>query len=115
MSDALSATMFALSDPTRRKILGMIAERESTVQQLADRLPISQPAVSKHLKILEEAGLIDRRKDATKRWCKLKAGPLREVMLFAGGYEAFWRESHDRLDELLRSEQRASKRRARKP
>jgi DNA-binding transcriptional ArsR family regulator len=109
-SDPLSPVFRALGDPTRRKILGWLAQREATVQQITDRLPMSQPAVSKHLKILEEAGLIERRKDAQKRWCRLRAGPLREVMLFAGGYETFWRESHDRLDELLRSEQRRARR-----
>ena len=107
--DGLTLTMQALADPTRRKILSWLAEREATVQQITDRLPMSQPAVSKHLKILETAGLIERRKDATKRWCRLRAMPLRDVMAFAGGFENYWRESYDRLDELLESEKRKAK------
>jgi DNA-binding transcriptional ArsR family regulator len=117
--DTLTPTMFALADPTRRKILGWLAEREATVQQLTDRLPMSQPAVSKHLKILEikileTAGLIERRKEAQRRWCRLRAAPLRDVMAFAGGFESYWKESYDRLDELLRDEQRRA-RRAKQP
>ncbi len=110
MSDALTLTFHALADPTRRRILARLAQGEATVQELTDPLPISQPAVSKHLKILEQAGLVERRKDATKRWCRLRALPLRDVMAFAGGFESYWRESYDRLDELLAAEKRRARR-----
>jgi len=78
--DTLSATFQAVADPTRRTILARLAEGEATVQELAEPLPISQPAVSKHLKVLERAGLIERRREAQRRWCRLQAKPLRKLL-----------------------------------
>ncbi|HWG90530.1 MAG TPA: metalloregulator ArsR/SmtB family transcription factor [Candidatus Thermoplasmatota archaeon] len=103
-ADALSITFQALADPTRRAILSRLAQGEATVQELADPLPISQPAVSKHLKVLEEAGLVERRKDAQRRWCRLRAKPLKEVAAFAYTFQEYWDESFARLDALLEEE-----------
>ncbi|TMH96032.1 winged helix-turn-helix transcriptional regulator [Candidatus Bathyarchaeota archaeon] len=102
--DRLSATFQAVADPTRRNILARLAQGEATVQELADPLPISQPAVSKHLKVLEKAGLIERRSEAQRRWCRLQARPLREVALWATTFQQYWDESFERLDALLEEE-----------
>ena len=102
--DALSATFQALADPTRRTILARLAKGEATVQELAEPLPISQPAVSKHLKVLEKAGLMERRREAQRRWCRLQAKPLREVAVWATEFQQYWDESFDRLDQLLKKE-----------
>lgn len=104
MSDALSAIFQALADPTRRTILRRLREGEATVHDLADPLPISQPAVSKHLKVLEQAGLIERRREAQRRWCRLRAQPLWDVVVWAGGFQDFWDQSFARLDALLAEE-----------
>jgi DNA-binding transcriptional ArsR family regulator len=106
-SDALSATFQALSDPTRRTILARLAHGEATVQELSKPLPISQPAVSKHLKVLERAGLIERRREAQRRWCRLQARPLRDVAVWASEFQQYWDESFERLDELLKKEKGA--------
>jgi len=103
-SDTLSATFQAVSDPTRRTILARLARGEATVQELSKPLPISQPAVSKHLKVLERAGLIERRREAQRRWCRLQAKPLRDVALWASEFQQYWDESFERLDELLKKE-----------
>ncbi|TMI33776.1 winged helix-turn-helix transcriptional regulator [Candidatus Bathyarchaeota archaeon] len=105
--DTLSATFQAIADPTRRTILARLAQGEATVQELAEPLPISQPAVSKHLKVLERAGLIERRREAQRRWCRLQARPLREVAAWATEYQRYWNESFERLDELLNKEKEA--------
>ncbi|TMI32900.1 winged helix-turn-helix transcriptional regulator [Candidatus Bathyarchaeota archaeon] len=102
--DTLSATFLAIADPTRRTILARLAQGEATVQELAEPLPISQPAVSKHLKVLEKAGLVERRRDAQRRWCRLQARPLREVAVWATEFQQYWDESFDRLDQLLNKE-----------
>lgn len=102
--DKLSATFQAVADPTRRTILARLAQGEATVQELARPLPISQPAVSKHLKVLERAGLIERRHEAQRRWCRLQAKPLREVAIWATKFQQYWDESFERLDELLKKE-----------
>jgi len=106
--DKLSATFQAVADPTRRTILVRLAQGEATVQELAGPLPISQPAVSKHLKVLEKAGLIERRRDAQRRWCRLQAKPLREVAVWAIEFQRYWDESFERLDELLAKEKTRS-------
>ena len=103
-SDTLSATFQAVSDPTRRTILARLAQGEATVQELAEPLPISQPAVSKHLKVLEKAGLIERRREAQRRWCRLQAKPLRDVAVWASEFQQYWDESFERLDSLLEAE-----------
>ena len=103
-SDTLSATFQAVSDPTRRTILARLAQGEATVQELAEPLPMSQPAVSKHLKVLEKAGLIERRREAQRRWCRLQAKPLRDVAVWASEFQQYWDESFERLDSLLEAE-----------
>jgi DNA-binding transcriptional ArsR family regulator len=103
-NDTLSATFQAVSDPTRRIILARLAQGEATVQDLAEPLPMSQPAVSKHLKVLEKAGLIERRREAQRRWCRLQAKPLRDVALWASEFQQYWDESFERLDALLEKE-----------
>ena len=108
-SDTLSATFQAVSDPTRRTILARLARGEATVQELAEPLPISQPAVSKHLKVLERAGLIERRHEAQRRWCRLQAKPLREVAIWATEFQQYWDESFERLDSLLEAEKARSR------
>ena len=107
--DHLSVTFQAVADPTRRTILARLAQGEATVQELAEPLPISQPAVSKHLKVLEKAGLIERRREAQRRWCRLQARPLREVALWATEFQQYWDESFERLDALLEKEKARSR------
>src|SRR3984957_16521328 len=99
--DQLSLVFGALSDPTRRAILTRLAEGEATVAQLAAPFSVSQPAISKHLKVLEHAGLVSRTRRATARLSRLEAGPLREVTTWLARYQRFWDESHERLDDLL--------------
>jgi DNA-binding transcriptional ArsR family regulator len=97
----LDATFGALADPTRRAILARLAKGDATVNELAEPFRMSLPAVSKHLKVLERAGLIARGRDAQRRPCRLEAGPLKEVAAFAERYRRHWEESFDRLDEFL--------------
>jgi DNA-binding transcriptional ArsR family regulator len=99
--DRLSLVFGALADPTRRAILTRLAEGEATVAALAAPFHMSQPAISKHLKVLENAGLISRNRRATARLSHLEAEPLREVTTWLARYQRFWDESHERLDELL--------------
>ncbi|MBO0813832.1 MAG: winged helix-turn-helix transcriptional regulator [Actinobacteria bacterium] len=99
--DRLSLVFGALADPTRRAILTRLAEGEATVAELAAPFSMSQPAISKHLKVLEQAGLLTRTRRATARLSRLEAGPLREVTAWLARYQRFWEESHERLDELL--------------
>ncbi|WP_442935291.1 ArsR/SmtB family transcription factor [Micromonospora sp. CPCC 206061] len=99
--DRLSEVFSALADPTRRAILARLAEGEATVNHLAEPFPISLQAVSKHLKVLERAGLISRGKEAQWRPCRLDAGPLREVADWIATYERFWEQRYDRLGEYL--------------
>ena len=104
--DQLSTTLSALADPTRRAILARLALGETSVTELAAPFDMSLPAVSKHLKVLENAGLISRSKDAQWRPCKLEAGPLRDVAAFLENYRRFWEESLDRLDDYLQALQK---------
>jgi DNA-binding transcriptional ArsR family regulator len=99
--DVLDATFAALADPTRRAILARLAKGEATVTELATPFAMSQPGVSKHLRVLEDAGLISRRRDAQRRPCRLEAGPLRDAMDWLADYRAYWEESYQRLDALL--------------
>jgi DNA-binding transcriptional ArsR family regulator len=101
MPDALSATFSALADPTRRAILARLSLGETSVGDLAEPFAMSLPAVSKHLKVLERAGLISRSRAAQWRPCKLDAGPLQEVWGWVEVYRRFWEQSFDRLDEYL--------------
>ena len=100
--DSLSATFAALADPTRRAILARLAVGERSVTELAEPFEMSLAAVSKHLKVLERAGLIARSREAQWRPCQLNPGPLRDVADWIEQYRRFWTESFDRLDEYLR-------------
>jgi len=100
-ADRLSLVFGALADPTRRAILGRLTEGEATVAELAAPFAMSQPAISKHLKVLEQAGLISRNRRATARLSRLEAEPLREVTTWLARYLRYWDESHERLDDLL--------------
>jgi DNA-binding transcriptional ArsR family regulator len=100
-SDRISLVFGALADPTRRAILTRLTNGEATVAELAKPFAMSQPAISRHLKVLETAGLISRSRRATARLSHLQAEPLREVTTWLAGYQRFWDESHERLDELL--------------
>jgi len=101
MQDRLSATFGALADPTRRAILARLASGEASVTQLAEPFAVSMPAISKHLKVLERAGLISRGREAQWRPCRLEAGPLQEIAGWIENYRRFWEESFDRLDAYL--------------
>jgi DNA-binding transcriptional ArsR family regulator len=101
-TDTLSITFSALADPTRRAILARLATGEATVKELSKPFAMSGPAVSKHLRVLERAGLIVRGREAQWRPCKLDAAPLEEVAEFAQKYRHFWDTSYDRLDEYLK-------------
>lgn len=101
-SDHLSATFAALADPTRRAILARLASGEASVLEIAEPFEMSLPAISKHLKVLERAGLIARSRDAQWRPCRLEAGPLRNVADWVEHYRRHWEESFDRLDDYLR-------------
>ncbi len=100
-SDSLSSTFSALADPTRRAILARLVSGEASVTELAEPFEMSLPAISKHLKVLERAGLIARGREAQWRPCRLEAGPLKEVADWAEEYRRFFEESLDRLDEYL--------------
>jgi len=100
-TDHLSTTFAALADPTRRAILARLASGEASVTDLAEPFEMSMPAISKHLKVLERAGLIARGREAQWRPCRIEAAPLREVAGWVEHYRRFWEESFDRLDEYL--------------
>lgn len=100
-SQRLDATFAAVADPTRRAILARLASGEATVVELAKPFAMTQPAISKHLKVLERAGLISRGRDAQRRPCRLEAKPLGSASGWLEGYRRFWEESFERLDGLL--------------
>ena len=100
-TDQLSRTFAALADPTRRAILERLSGGEATVGQLAEPFAMSQPAISKHLKVLENAGLISRGRDAQRRPCKLEAKPLAEATGWLIEYRKYWETQFERLDDLL--------------
>jgi DNA-binding transcriptional ArsR family regulator len=102
MMDPLSETFAALADPTRRAILGRLVSGEASVTELAAPFDMSMPAISKHLKVLERAGLIARGREAQWRPCRLEAGRLKDVADWVEHYRRFWEESFDRLDDYLR-------------
>ena len=104
-ADPLSTTFAALADPTRRAILARLAEGEASVKDLSEPFSMSQPAISKHLRVLERAGLIERGRQAQWRPRRLRAGPLREVADWLGQYRRHWEESFERLDAYLREVQ----------
>jgi DNA-binding transcriptional ArsR family regulator len=112
--DTLNATFAALADPTRRAILARLAQGEASVMELAKPFDMSQPAISKHLKVLERAGLISRGRDAQRRPCRLEAVPLKDIAEWVEPYRRFWEESFHRLDALLDEMKRREKKHGRK-
>ncbi len=113
MLDPLSATFAALADPTRRAILSRLASGEATVTELAQPFEMSMPAVSKHLKVLERAGLIARGREAQWRPRRLEVGPLKEAARWVGGYRRFWEANFERLDDYLVEMKKKEKKHAR--
>jgi DNA-binding transcriptional ArsR family regulator len=105
MTDQLSSTFAALADPTRRAILARLALGETSVTELAEPFRMSMPAVSKHLKVLERAGLIARGREAQWRPCRLEAAPLKSAAQWIEEYSRFWEESFDRLEDYLKTMQ----------
>jgi DNA-binding transcriptional ArsR family regulator len=101
MEDQLSLTFAALSDPTRRAILAQLAQGEMAVKDLAQPFSISAPSITKHLKVLERAGLISRSREAQLRPCRLEAAPLKEVSVWVERYRAHWEKTFKRLDDYL--------------
>lgn len=101
MTDALSTTLAALADPTRRAILARLARGEASVNELAEPFDMTLAAVSKHIKVLETAGLISRGRQAQWRPCKLEAAPMRDVAVLVEFYRAFWEQNLDQLDAYL--------------
>lgn len=104
-ADRLSSTFAALADPTRRAILARLTLGETTVGDLAEPFDMSLPAISKHLKVLERAGLISRGRDAQRRPCRLAAEPLHEIADWVATYRQFWEQRLDRLEDYLRAAQ----------
>ena len=113
-TDRLSTTFAALADPTRRAILARLASGETSVTELAEPFAMSLPAVSKHLKVLERAGLIARGREAQWRPCRIEPGALKQVDDWLGHYRRFWDESLDRLDNYLIELQAKEEKRGRK-
>lgn len=113
MTDQLSTTFAALSDPTRRAILARLALGETSVKELSEPFAISAPSITKHLKVLERAGLITRSREAQWRPCRLEAAPLRAISEWVEDYRQFWEEKFDRLDHYLSDLQTKEKRHAR--
>ena len=113
-AEVLDARFAALADPTRRAIIARLAKGEATVTQLAAPFTMSQPAITKHLKVLERAGLISRGREAQRRPCKLRPEAIRDVAEWTEHYRRFWEESYERLDEYLEELKRKEKRHGRK-
>ncbi|WP_263411037.1 ArsR/SmtB family transcription factor [Terriglobus tenax] len=107
MNDQLSTTFAALADPTRRAILAKLSLGETSVSELSKPFSISMPAITKHLKVLEQAGLISRTRSAQFRPCRLQAAPLKDVAGWVEEYRRFWTESFDRLEDYLATVQAA--------
>lgn len=114
IADPLSATFAALADPTRRAILTRLTQGETSVTELAKPFRMTLPGISKHLKVLERAGLIERSREAQWRPCRLQAGPLKDVADWVEHYRRFWEQSLDRLDEYLQELQKKEKKHGRK-
>ncbi len=108
MPDPLSITLSALADPTRRAILARLSKGDASVNELAAPFSISQPGISKHLKVLEQAGLISRGRKAQLRPCRLEAAPLRDLAGWLESYRRFWDQSFDRLDAYLKELQKGN-------
>ena len=112
--DRLSTTFAALADPTRRAILARLASGEASVTELAEPFEMSLPAISKHLKVLQRAGLIARGREAQWRPCRLEAGPLKDAAGWLEHYRRFWEQGFNRLEDYLRKLQMKGKRHGRK-
>jgi DNA-binding transcriptional ArsR family regulator len=112
--DQLSTTFAALADPTRRAILARLAKGQASVTEIAEPFDMTLPAISKHLKVLEHAGLIARGREAQWRPCRLDAGPLKDVDEWVERYRRFWEQSFDRLESYLQELQRKDKKHGRK-
>ena len=110
--DELSATFAALADPTRRAILARLADGEASVMELAAPFAMSQPAISKHIKVLERAGLVSRGRDAQRRPCRLEPAPLAEATGWLESYRKMWEANFERLDVLLEEMKRANQQHA---
>lgn len=115
VADRLDVTFAALADPTRRAILARLASGEASVSQLAEPFDMSQPAISKHLKVLERAGLISHARDAQRRPRRLEARPLAEASQYLERYRRLWEENFRRLDAVLEDMKAKEKKRGRKP
>jgi DNA-binding transcriptional ArsR family regulator len=115
MPDRISTTFSALADPTRRAILARLALGETSVTELAEPFAMSLPAISRHLKVLERAGLITRGREAQWRPCRLEAGPLKDATQWLEAYRRFWEESFDRLGSYLQELQAKESKHGRKP
>jgi DNA-binding transcriptional ArsR family regulator len=113
-SEHLNATFAALADPTRRAILARLASGETSVSELAEPFAMSMPAISKHLKVLQRAGLIERGREAQWRPCRLAPAPLKDASDWLESYRRFWEESFDRLEDYLRELQKKEKKNGRK-
>jgi DNA-binding transcriptional ArsR family regulator len=113
-SEHLNATFAALADPTRRAILARLASGETSVSELAEPFAMSMPAISKHLKVLQRAGLIERGREAQWRPCRLAPAPLKDASDWLDSYRRFWEESFDRLEDFLRELQKKEKKNGRK-
>lgn len=117
-SEALDAAFAALADPTRRAILARLSKGEAGVMELAEPFNMSQPAISKHLKVLERAGLISRGRDAQRRPCRLEASPLKEANAWLEKYRKHWEETFEGLDEVLeelKQNERSKNKKEKKP
>ncbi|MCB9892915.1 MAG: helix-turn-helix transcriptional regulator [Planctomycetes bacterium] len=114
LEEQLDSVFAALADPTRRAILSRLAQGERSVTELAEPFEMSMPAVSKHLKVLERAGLIERGREAQYRPCKLNAEPLKDVAGWVERYRKHWEESFDKLDDYLKQLQKEKKHARRK-
>src|SRR3984957_387839 len=114
VSDQLSSTFAALADPTRRALLARLVLGETSVTKLAGPFEMTLPAISKHLKVLERAGLIARGREAQWRPCELEAAPLKDIAAWVEHYRQFWEQSFDRLDEYLKELKKKEKAHARK-
>ncbi len=112
--DQLSSTFAALADPTRRAIVARLAAGECSVTELAEPFEMSMPAVSKHLRVLEKAGLIARRREAQRRPCRLEPGPLKDVADWAERYRSIWEQRFDRLEAYLHELKAKEKKHARR-
>lgn len=108
-TDALNLAFAALADPTRRAIVARLAQGEATVNELAEPFDLKQPSISKHLKVLERAGLISRSRAAQTRPCRLEAARLKDVADWVGAYRQMWEDSFDKLDDFLKTATTSSK------